>query len=161
MTFEFQRILIFLIVICAFTIGGWYCGREWGNSALLSAQGKRTEGEIVSFRTSSSGRAIIHLVKYRFHLQEATHHQKSYDREAEQQISWRHRNRLNHNDRVEVIYLPRNPKLSKLTGTHTDNSARDNFTIITIMGMIVISVTGFPFNLIGWVAGFLWSRFGQ
>lgn len=144
--------LLFVAFDLFFITMTWYSAREWGRSSLLALHGKCATGTLVTSRVSFN-RAASFFVTYQFSRENKK--DKKVVCEKEQQVSWRHIERLKNGEQVEVIYLPDNPNISKLTDTHTDNTARDSSTILAVMGIVVVH-----YIPIVWVGTFLVECFG-
>lgn len=90
---------------------------------------------------------------YQFRVLNANH--KKVICEQEQQIGGRHIAQLRKGDPVEVMYLPQNPKITLLAGSHWDSTGRYMSTLFAALGIFL-----FPYLAIVWVGVFLFERFG-
>ena len=118
---------IFLIVYCiimplAFVACLVWVIRGFRQTSLLTLTGISTNGQIVGHRTSAITRARSYFVSYRFTIAAATSSEQIVT--SEQEVSYKRYALLEVGAPVEIIYLPDNPKFSRLTGNHLDNTGR-------------------------------------
>ena len=133
-------ILFFLLVILR-------NAHEWSTWLWLMHSGSFAEGRVLSHKTRSGGKGGRFYVVYQFRPNIVSDVEP--DLTQEQQVSWRHFEKLADGTPITIKFLPFAPQISRLAGDGVDNTVRDATTFWTVIVIL------FPPFLILWLVIFL------
>src|SRR5258708_1148236 len=120
--------LLLIVPLALFILFGMTAVREHHIKRQLSALGEIVKGEVL--RRGPLGR-YTH-VYYRFPTTLSQIHQDS------QATGLQHYFRLKGGTKVDVVYLPTKPRISRLANNDADNSARDQPIAICVVCVLLI-----------------------
>lgn len=130
----------------------WVSAREWSKLYCLGRFGLKAQGKITGRRLRNGGKAARFMVTYQFDVK-PTELKQTY--ESEQQISWRHYQRLEEGTEVQIRYLPFHPQISRMWGDDRDNTVRDGTTFFTLIVMVAV-----PPIILLWIGIFFVNMYG-
>jgi len=103
---------------------------EWSITFQISRFGKVQEADVINHRVDKGGRSNSYFISYCYYIDDRKY-------VNEQRISEPSFHRTNGHTQIEIAYLPRMPKFSRLTGQLTYNKFRN---LLSVLGFAILVV---------------------
>jgi hypothetical protein len=109
--FWLASMLLHIAALVVFIYCAWLAAKDWRETRLLRIHGRKVHGKITNIRANFN-RTARYFVTYSFYVKKSSRRRVRYERE--QHLEWRHVGSVRLGDNVDVVYVPRDPDVSRL-----------------------------------------------